>query len=571
MEIFYILVGIAYLLLPIVLLVSHLGLKKEVRQLSEKMNEVNTSKRPTLQKTGTQSTQTVPFTASPSTPSAPMPPSSFDLLINWLKVDWPMKTGAFLLLLGFGWVATYAFMHNWIGPVGRISLGIASGVVILALGEWRNKTSIPQGSILVALGASVILVTTYAARTVYDFFTPEIALVFMALVVIFVAYSSVKRRIFSLGVLGLLMGGGVPLLVGSTDPSFVNLFAYLFVLCAGTIWVVGLTGWRIFNVLSLGIVTLYTFIYLEGSYFLERNLNTEFLFASAFAALFLISNVARMLKNKEVSRDDLITAVGNALLFLFWINQTISEEWKSLVSAAAMLVFFVAAYLLFKKTAVKESIYTYGLVTFVFLITATRFELQDDTLFILAYTLETAAVTAAAMKLMKGQKEIHYAVLLLVPAAAAGLLSLDGPKWDTGIAHTDFLVLLTNTVSLLAFGLYFYKQKWEEHIAFFLAGGFYAVAWIWLTSDALIADPEMGVMAALTVYTLAGLGLNLIGSAKEITIARQTGAILIGMVVIRLLTIDIWHMDITGKIITFFVIGSLLISTAFLSKKLAHS
>src|SRR3989344_5222259 len=49
---------------------------------------------------------------------------SVDKIIEWAKEDWLMKLGALLLLIAFGWLATLAFMKNWIGPPTRITLGI---------------------------------------------------------------------------------------------------------------------------------------------------------------------------------------------------------------------------------------------------------------------------------------------------------------------------------------------------------------------------------------------------------------------------------------------------------------
>lgn len=39
-----------------------------------------------------------------------------------------------LLLIGFGWLTTYAFLNNWIGPMGRIALGIIAGSLFILLG-----------------------------------------------------------------------------------------------------------------------------------------------------------------------------------------------------------------------------------------------------------------------------------------------------------------------------------------------------------------------------------------------------------------------------------------------------
>ncbi len=41
----------------------------------------------------------------------------------------------------------------------------------------------------------------------------------------------------------------------------------------------------------------------------------------------------------------------------------------------------------------------------------------------------------------------------------------------------------------------------------------------------------------------------------------------LGFVVLRLLTVDVWKMELTGRIITFLLVGALLMSTAFLVRK----
>ncbi|MFW5853608.1 MAG: hypothetical protein ACOCU8_03230 [Patescibacteria group bacterium] len=55
-------------------------------------------------------------------------------LFDWLKEGWMLKAGAVLLLAGFGWLTTYAFLNNWIGPAGRIALGFGAGFLFLLIG-----------------------------------------------------------------------------------------------------------------------------------------------------------------------------------------------------------------------------------------------------------------------------------------------------------------------------------------------------------------------------------------------------------------------------------------------------
>jgi len=47
------------------------------------------------------------------------------------------------------------------------------------------------------------------------------------------------------------------------------------------------------------------------------------------------------------------------------------------------------------------------------------------------------------------------------------------------------------------------------------------------------------------------------------------GSVLLGGVVLHLLFVDIWDMPMAGKIVTFVLIGLLLVTTAFFDKRLS--
>ena len=72
----------------------------------------------------------------PQQPSVPLGSgtTSADRFVRWIREDWLLKLGALLLLVGLSWLASYAFLNNWIGPMGRIALGLVAGTGFIALG-----------------------------------------------------------------------------------------------------------------------------------------------------------------------------------------------------------------------------------------------------------------------------------------------------------------------------------------------------------------------------------------------------------------------------------------------------
>ena len=74
-------------------------------------------------------------------------------------------------------------------------------------------------------------------------------------------------------------------------------------------------------------------------------------------------------------------------------------------------------------------------------------------------------------------------------------------------------------------------------------------------------------MISLVIYTLIGLIAYFFGMKHGWRTLRFYGGILLGFVVGRMILIEVWNMELTGRIITFFIIGTLLVSTAFLGRK----
>lgn len=499
-------------------------------------------------------------------------PTPLERFGTWLKEDWLLKLGAILFLIGLGWFATYAFLHNWIGPVGRIAIGIIASVLILILGWWRAQKYTYQGSVFLVLGSTGILLTLFAARQIYGFFSPWSALVVMFLSTAFVGLASVRYRVQWLSVASLVLGGIAPLLTNNPTPHDLQTFTYLFVVTLGAVWVVALTGWR-----SLTVWALLLFASYSAPHFFSSSLQqgTLLLFAYAFAALFFITNTLGIVKAKEgKSAADLFVAAGNGFLLLTWIMNAVSEEWKSLIIAAWMVVFAVGAFLTLRITGRHEPFTIYGGVGVAMLAAATAAELQGAALTI-AYTIESGLIALLVYIILRDVRLAERASLLLIGPAVLSLSSIQSSAWFSRVIHRDFFVLLALALVIFGLGLFFAWVRLKEKgipktgipSALIVAGSFYAYLLLWLSLHAALLNDNLAVMASLLVYTVIGLITYFYGKANEHRFVRVYGGALLGFVVVRLLTVDVWQMALTNRIITFFVVGALLMSTAFIGRR----
>lgn len=501
--------------------------------------------------------------------------SILDPILNWLKTDWLMKLGALLLILAFSWLVRYAFIENWIEPIDRIILGLVSGILVMVLGEWRSRIFRNQGSVFMTLGAGLIIISVYAARNIYDFFTPLTGLLIVLAAVIFMAVSSVRHKNLPIAVLGLLIGAVTPLLVNSGSGNFTSLFSYLFILCAGMTWVVALTGWRIIPALAMIIFSLYSLPFLELGSLKPDDEFAAMIFAFIFAALFYAGNLGGIINRKNAAYADLFTAGLNGIMLLLWISEVVPEQFQSLASLMAALLFITGAGSIYKITKLEHPVYVYAGVAVVLVGGALSFELENQALTI-AYTLEAALVAFGASYFSKNPGLGQRASLAMLIPAGLSIESFSDFSLAKEVLTADFFVLLILAITFLGLGTYFYlicKDRMHHQLnkfataILFIFSGFYSASLIWLSLEIALTKIDSAHTIALIIYILIGIPLYLIGKNKNQSGFTWAGTIIVSLVTIRLLMVEVWQMGLTGRIITFALIGVLLISTAFIGRR----
>ncbi len=505
--------------------------------------------------------------------------SAFEKFVDWLKEEWLLKLGIFLVLLGIGWFVTYAFANNWIGPKGRITLGLGAGILILIFGYWRIRHYLYQGGVFLVFGSTTIILTLFAAREVYQFFTPVTALAIMFLSTALVALISVKYKTQALAIASLVLATSAPFFVNITNWDYPALFLYLLIVVMGVIWIVNLTAWRVLVLIALLIMSAYSAPHFLNAVSTDQGI--LIIFAYIFTAIFFVSSVASILRYGQTlayqeKEADTITIIGNGIFLWFWIWTAVAENWQSLILSAWTIVFLVGGFLVFRKTQYALPFYAFSAVGVSYIATATAITL-DGSVLIIALVFEILALVTVSMLAIKNISLAKNLTWLMIAPMVLSLQSFEPRKWLEPI-NEHFFVLLILGLSLSGLGIYFYnrtnnqidnsasKQK-EFEVILIMFGSLYLYALVWYVLHALNISDDTATMISLFIYTLIGLSAYFYGKFNTKKVLVIYGAILLVFVVGRLLLIDVWHMELAGRVVTFIVIGILLISTAFIKSK----
>lgn len=494
--------------------------------------------------------------------------------IDWLKEDFFVKLGGLLLLLAVGWFVSYAIINQWIGPAGQITLGVLLGVIVIAGGWWRIQKFVHQGSIFTALGATIIILTIFAGREVYDFFTPALALVMMFVTVVYVTFVSLRFKRQQLAIAGLLLGMSAPLFTAAVNPDLFGLFSYLLVVVLGALWVVYYTGWTKLIPIALTVVFFWQLPFLDGGVS-AADQGVALVFALLFVSVFYITNIISMMRRLDVTHFavHIYTAAGTALYLLVWVLTVVPEEWRSLMFVTWALVFSVGAYFAYRFSANRTAFYIYAGTGVALIAAATAAELEGPALTI-AYIVEICALLMAVAALRAESKLFAQLSLLYIVPMLMSFESMDSYLWSKGIFHSAFAVIFLLTLSFACSGFYLFLRHTAEAGNVFVRkigmillalAGCYAVVLVWLSFHALFVD-MLATLLSLMLYTICGIALFVNGKVNNRPAIKAAGVVLISLVVARLLFIDVWDMSLIGRIVTFFVIGVMLISTAFIKQ-----
>ncbi|KKS28612.1 MAG: hypothetical protein UU89_C0032G0005 [Parcubacteria group bacterium GW2011_GWC2_42_11] len=503
-------------------------------------------------------------------PTLQASPSAVGGFIEWLKTDWLMKLGGLLIVLGMAWFLNYAFANNWIGPMGRISLGFIVGAMVLVLGRYRMNTYMSQGGILMFIGALGIILTTWAGREMYGFFTPASALVIMFLTSCVLGITSVHFKRVPLAYANVLLGAVAPLLTASPEPSLTGLFTYLLVLSLGAIWVTSVTGWRQIVFLALFTVSLYSIPFLENGYFENEN---GLMFAFVFSALFFFVSILGMRQAGITKIYDLLTAVLTGLFLLAWILVGADAEWQSLLLVAWTLVFAFGAFTAVRLGAMMSYFYAYASVGVLLLGSATAIELDGPTLTI-AFIIESLAVLVIGHYVSKQARLLPILAIPTIIPIFLSFESMDSYAWNISIFHEDSLVLALMIIAGVLVERYVKYARLNEpdeevrkKLSFFsnIAGAgasLYGIAYVWLGSKALFGY-ENGIIVALFVYIVIGSALYLSGKKTGVKWKKVIGGILIGITSAYLLLVAGMILGTFGRIVAYMVIGVVLVGVAW--------
>ncbi len=225
------------------------------------------------------------FAAPPLHSSKPKSSSSLDLE-TLIGGRWLNRIGIVAIIGAVTFFLKYAFDNNWIGPSGRVAIGVLLGAAMLPWSQWLLKRGYSYFSEGIAgLGAAVMYLSIWAGCQYYKLFSLDVGFYAMIVVTAGMGAVALGRNSQRIALLSLFGGFLTPILVSEGKDAQVVLFTYLLILGASLLVIELRRDWRWLTPISF-LLSQFYFWGWYSQFYRPDKLERTVIFATLFFFLY---------------------------------------------------------------------------------------------------------------------------------------------------------------------------------------------------------------------------------------------------------------------------------------------
>ncbi len=514
--------------------------------------------------------------------------SSLDLE-NVVAGKWLNYIGIVAVLFAATFFIKYAFDNNWVGPRGRVGIGLLLGAALVAWSGWllrRGYKYFSEG--IAGLGAAVLYLSLWGGSHYFHIFNSSQAFAGMIVVTAVMVAVALGRDSQRLALLALIGGFLTPELVSTGIDHEIVLFTYTALLSAGMLALERAREWKWLPPLSFFATQVYFWGW-YNSFYASEKMGRTLIFAAIFFVLFAILPVMRGMHERRIHDTEYFVAVANVGCFLLALRQMLWPEHRWALTASFLAL--AGAQLLVLRlfpASVKDkpdkhflrlqSLFAALALLCVSLAIPARLDHQWLTI---AWAIEGAILVWGGARM--ASVWLRIAGLFFFGITGVRLVVLSIPA-GTFLWNQRFLTFAV-AVACFALGCTFVRElapqfdESERNVFVVLAIAVNVYALIALSlevwdllghANALGIEGWLAQQLGLSVlWTIYAAALILAGMARHAAMLRWQALALFAVVVAKVFLYDLSILSRFYRIISFLVLGVLLLGVSFLYQKRA--
>jgi uncharacterized membrane protein len=541
-----------------------------------------------------------PYPLVPKPPAMPPRAREGDLESR-IGSQWLNRIGIVATLVGISYFLKYAFENNWIGPAGRVSIGLLAGIAIVLWSErFRSKGHLVFSWSLKAVGTGALYLSLWAAFQIYHLIPDLVAFAAMVLVTAFTAILALRQEAEVLAAFALLGGFATPVLLSTHQNHEVALFSYVALLDVATVALLVFRSWRrLLTGAYAGTYVLFWGWYL--TFYRAEYLWTTVAFVTLFFLIFLVAPLVARLPEGSVSRTLVFIPLVNAAVYFLTLYALLEDKHHELLAwlAVALAAIYLALARQLERRGFRDSSsarlldFIYIALAVGFLTTAIPLKLSAQWI-TFGWLVESAVLLYVAYRIPSTFLKVLALVSLVL--GVVRLLAWDSSQVGTLLLNTRFALYLI-AIACVAWAVYLSRNENNEHVTELRAVGAVAINALALVALSLeVHDffqqqidaisranvsnarvPQYGAayyeqfshankvrdFSYSAVWMAYGAALMWLGFAKRSAFLRWQALVLLAVTIVKVFVYDTSQLETPYRVLSFIALGVILLAVSF--------
>jgi uncharacterized membrane protein len=495
---------------------------------------------------------------------------------------WLNRIGIVAIMLAAAFFLKYAFDNEWVGPIGRVAIGLVAGTGLMIASQWflgRGYEYFSEG--IAALGGGVLFLSLYAAWDFYKLIPQGAAFTGMVVVTGALAGLALGRNSQRLAVLALGVGLTTPGLLDTGVDRQLTLFSYLAILVGCFLVLAWRKGWRWIAPVALAGVLFYYIGWYESFYSAKKLLRTS-LFATLFFAEFTAFVLARARSKSGLGNLEFLLVLANAAWYGIGLHLLLFRDHRWWLTGAVLVL--GALHLLAARFVAPPRIETASVTRLIFAGLALTFVTAAIPIRLEAEWITMAWAVEGALLVWAGFRGDIKALRLVGAALLAvviGLLLMESGPTERLFLNQRFASF---AVTAIALAMCTYWARWrqeaigsDERVLFDGAGvaanvvavwGLSVEIWQFLGRQQWDLEPRLLRQMGLSLlWAIVASLLILVGVRRSSKALRWQGLVLLFATVVKVFLLDLSFLERAYRITSFLVLGLVLLAVSFWYQK----
>ena len=503
----------------------------------------------------------------PATPNKEIRQEPQHELESRIGGHWLNRVGIVAVLIGVSYFLKYAFDNEWVGPAGRVVIGLVAGVGVVFWSEYVRRSGYTIFSYsLKAGGIGVLYLSLWASFQVYQLVPNALAFFAMASVTAATVALAIWQDAEVIAAFAAVGGFITPVALSTGENNAVSLFTYIAILDVGALLLSRYRPWvRVLIGSYLGTLILYSSWH--SRFYTPDQFSIAFVFVSAVFIVFALA--AFFDKHESDSKAIAILALATAATYFYEVWELFHHAGRTRESAIAAVALSVVYFFMARQltdSAPEVTSQVHWSIGVALLIIAVPIGL-DARWITIGWFIEAGALVEISRRTRKEFLK-HLAAITLV-LGVLRLVAID--KFDvTRLVFNERMTTFAVAIAVLAFVARTVATagKQDERIAAILTVTINILALLALNQE--ITDASRGIIrdfAYSALWMSYGAGLMFIGFWKKSRFLRWQALILIGITTCKVFLYDVSTLDHGYRILSFIALGLILLATSFLYQR----